>query len=65
MKKEQADVEAQKIIEECIKERNEIIEKAKEQGKWGIGLDHNQGLLKENHDKYFKKLQDLAKQIDE
>ena len=65
MNKKQANEEAQKIIDACIKERDEIIRKAKEQGLWKSGLDTNRDLLKENHDKYFAKLQELAKQIDE
>lgn len=65
MNRKQANEEAQKIIDECIKKHDEITKKAKEQGLWKCGLDTNRELFKEVDKEYFAKLQELAKQIDE
>lgn len=51
--------EARKIFEESIKKRKAIIEEAKENGTWQMGLDSNKDLFKELHEETQNKLKSL------
>ena len=52
------------IIEEMGKEEDEIIAKAKEEGRWLPGLDSNNHLFKDVKKKYWKKVEELAKKVE-
>ena len=45
MNKAQADIEARKIFQECNKRADEIIKKAKAEGRLKMGLDSNKELF--------------------
>ncbi len=61
--------EADKLADALINERNmiekSIREKAEKEGRLLPGLDSNKELTADLDKEYFKKLQDLAAQIDE
>lgn len=51
--------QARKILEESIKKEKEIIEEAKNNGTWRMGLDSNRDLFKELHKETKSKLNAL------
>ena len=65
MNKAQADIEAKKIFDEAAKKSEKIIEEAKKNGTWQMGLDSNNGLFKELDEETQGKLKVLASMIDE
>lgn len=65
MNKAQADIEAKKIFDESNKKADEIIKRAKKEGKWKMGLDANKHLFDELHKETKEKLKLLASMIDE
>ena len=65
MTKIEADIKAKEIFEEISKECDEIMEKAKAEGQWRPGLDSNNYLFKEVHERGRKRLEELAAMIDE
>lgn len=56
MTKEQATIEYRRLIDEKLKKENEIMEKAKENGNWGNGLDSNDSLFTELNKEYHDKI---------
>jgi len=65
MNKAQADIEAGKIFQECNKRADEIIKKAKAEGRLKMGLDSNKELFFDLHKETKEKLRLLASMIDE
>ena len=65
MTKAEADEKYIAIIDEWLKERETIIEKAVKDGIYIDGLDTNRELFKELTEKYKKKIGELWLQIDE
>ena len=65
MNKEQAKIEYIKIIDESIKEEERIMQEAKKNGTWKMGLDSNRELFTELHKKTFEKINLLKSTIDE
>ena len=56
MTKEQAQKEFVKLLEQKIKEEDQIIQEAKEKGIWKQGLDSNSDLFIEVNEKFKKKI---------
>lgn len=52
--------EARKILEESAKKRKAIIEEAKANGTWQMGLDSNKNLFEELHKEIQNKLKSLT-----
>lgn len=65
MNKKQADIEASKIFQERNKKAEEIIKKAKKEGKWKMGLDSNKNLFADLDRETKEKLNLLASMVDE
>ena len=65
MTREQANIEAKQLAKECTRREEEIIEKAKKEGKWLPGLDSNEHLFKELKDETKAKLALINSMIDE
>ena len=65
MRKEEANKEAKKILEECSQECERIIREAKEKGIWQRGLDANNHLFDALHKETRGKLKHLASLTDE
>ena len=65
MNKEQAKIEYIKIIDESIKEEERIVQEAKKNGTWKMGLDSNRELFTELHKKTIEKINLLKSMIDE
>lgn len=64
MAKIEADAEAKKIFEECVKKTIIIIEQAEKNGSWQMGLDSNKGLFEELKKETRKKLKELEEKIE-
>lgn len=64
MDKEQADIEARKILSGANEKAKQIIEAAKERGDWEIGLDSNKKLFEELDIETRTKLRNLKLNID-
>lgn len=52
--------EARKILEESLKKRRAIINEAKANGTWKMGLDSNKDLFKELNEETHNKLKSLT-----
>lgn len=65
MTKDQAKIEYMKIIDESIKEEDRIMQEAKKNGTWKMGLDANRELFAELHSKNIEKINLLKSMIDE
>ena len=65
MNKEQAKIEYIKILDESIKEAEQITQEAKKNGNWKMGLDSNRELFTELHKKTIEKINLLKSMIDE
>ena len=65
MNKEQAKIEYRKIIADCIKQEDKIIQEAKKNGTWQMGLDSNKALFAELDKKTMEKIDLLKSQINE
>lgn len=65
MNKEQAKNEAKKIFRESNKKADAIIEKAKKNGTWKMGLDSNKELFAELDKETQNKLKHLRSLVDE
>lgn len=65
MNKQQAAIEAKKIFRERNKKADEIIETAKKNGTWKMGLDSNNDLFIELDKETQEKLKLLQSMIDE
>lgn len=63
MTKEQAQAEYLKLLNDKLKEEEEIIANAKKDGKWKAGLDSNRELFKELNEKYNVKIKKLKEMI--
>lgn len=64
MDKNQARIEAKKIIDECIKKEEAIEKEAKRNGIWLPGLDSNHALFREVEKERNEKLAALASMVD-
>lgn len=64
MNKNQAYIEAEKIIDDYIKKEKAIIEKAKKNGTWKPGLDANNDLFREIVKERNEKLSLLSSMVD-
>lgn len=65
MNKEQAKIEYRKIIADCIKQEDKIMQEAKKSGTWKMGLDSNNELFADLHKKTKEKIDLLKSLIDE
>lgn len=65
MTKEEANREAMKIIDHFNKEVERIVEEARKNGTWSMGLDANRGLFEGIETERNIKLKQLAEMIDE
>lgn len=65
MNKNQADIEAKKILQESNRKAEEIIKKAKKDGTWKKGLDSNNSLFDDLHKETKEKLKALASLIED
>lgn len=64
MTREQAEQEYRKLLQEHVKERENIMREAKEAGTLEPGLDGNRALFKEVTEKFIKKINELQASID-
>lgn len=64
MTKEKANEEYLKLLKEKFDKENEIVEKAKKDGTWKMGLDGNRDLFKVLDDEYKKKIEALKNSVD-
>lgn len=65
MTREQIEQEYRKLLKEHIREREDIMKKAKEAGTWEPGLDGNQELFKDVSRKFWERIQELRDSLDE
>ena len=65
MNKEQAKIEYKKIIHDSIKQEQKIIQEAKKNGTWKMGLDSNNELFADLHKKTKEKIDFLKSLIQE
>lgn len=64
MNKEQAKIELLKIIDDHIKRGNEIMQEAKKNGTWKMGLDSNRDLFADLDKEVLEKVNRLKSMID-
>ena len=57
--------EVEEVFAELGKTEDEIIAKAKKEGKWAPGLDSNKELFEEAHKRAREKLAEIAKKLEE
>lgn len=65
MTKEQIEHEYRKLLKEQIEEEEKIIKQAKEDGRLTPGLDGNRELFAGSSERFFQKVQELQKSLDE
>ena len=65
MKKEQAQAEYLKLLQQMIESEEKIMEEAKNKGVWKQGLDSNNVLFAENSKKFKEKIELLKTMVDE